>query len=153
MTLTRWTPFGTFTSVERELQDVMDRFVGRPGALTNFRTEGTWRPAVDIYREGGELQVRCELPGIDPQQDLDITVEGNILRIKGQKSFGRQINDENLYLSERLFGSFERHVHLPEGIDSEQLEANYEAGVLTVSIPMPEESLPKARKLDVKVSS
>lgn len=154
MAIVRWSPFSSFTTMERELRDVMDRFWGQPGTLGRYRGDGfTFRPAVDIYRQDDQLIVTCELPGIDPEKHLDITVEGNVLLIKGQRSFVDEIEQSDLYLSERLFGSFERHVHLPEGIDADQLEANYEHGVLKVIMPLPEGTLPKTKKLTVSTTS
>lgn len=160
MTLARWNPFSTFTQMERDMQSLMDRLWGRPllgttGGRRTFTDGGaySWRPAVDIYREGDHLVVRCEIPGIDPEKDLDVSLEGNVLHISGQKSFQKEVADEDLYLTETFFGSFQRDVLLPEGVEAEQLQANYEAGVLTVQIPLPEDMAARARKVPITVGS
>lgn len=153
MTLTRWTPFSSFAQMEREMQSMIDRFFGRPATGRRFSNGTTyvWRPAVDIYREGEQLVIRCEVPGIDPEADLDISLEGNVLHIKGQKSFSKELADEDLYLTETFFGNFQRDLLLPEGVEADQLEANYDAGVLTVTVPLPEELAPKAVKVPITV--
>jgi len=145
---TNWSPFTT--SIERDLQDMMNRFFGvlRP---TESETTWVWRPRVDIYRDRSDLVVEAELPGIDPETDLDITVEGNVLHLRGSRSYERDVEEGDLYVRERTFGSFQRDLMIPEGIDADELDAHYEGGVLTIRMPLPESLSRKPKKLEVKV--
>lgn len=147
MAITRWAPFSAFTSLEREMQDVLDRFELRP-----WSGDFAWKPSTDIFREGDELVVRAEIPGIDPDEGLTIEIEDNVLRITGDKSVEKEIEKEHLYLHECRFGSFRRDVLLPEGVDIDAITAHVDHGVLTVRIPAPAEQTvqPEIRRIAVE---
>ena len=147
MAITRWEPFGVFTSLERDMQELIDRFGIRPV------TEGfSWKPATDVVRENGTLVVRAELPGIDPEKELTIDVEDNVLRIAGERTTEHKAEDEHRYLRERRFGSFRRELLLPEGIDPETVTATYDDGVLTIEVPLPVETGEEHVKVTVPVT-
>jgi HSP20 family protein len=148
MAIVRWAPFSAFTSVERDLQDMLERFTLRP-----FAEGFTWRPAADVFRTDGTLVVRAELPGIDPEAELSIDVESNVLHIKGEKKLEREVDEESRYLRECRYGSFHRDVMLPEGVDAEAITATYDQGVLTVEVPLPVESAEEAGRVTVKVTT
>lgn len=133
MAIAKWAPFSAFTSLEQEMQSLLDRIGARPW-IEGFG----WKPDADIYREEGSLVVQAELPGLDPEADLDITVEGNVLQITGEKSESHEIDETNRYVSERRFGSFRRSVMLPDGVDPDAVTAGYDNGVLTVRVSLPE---------------
>jgi HSP20 family protein len=148
MAIARWAPFSAFTSLEQEMQSLLDRIGARPW-LEGFG----WKPDADIYREEGTLVVQAELPGLDPEADLDITVESNVLQIKGEKSESHEVDETNRYVTERRFGSFRRSVMLPEGVDPETVTADYDNGVLTVRVTLPETpSEEEPRKIHVDVA-
>ncbi len=152
MAIMRWTPFSAFTSLEREMQSFFDRMLGSERPLMfRERAPFVWRPAVDMTREDGNMVIRAELPGIDPEKDLEIEVEDNVLHIRGERHIEREIDEEDRYLSERFVGHFERNLMLPEGVDPDKLEASYQKGVLTVRVPVPVEALPKGKKIEVKI--
>lgn len=147
MAIAKWAPFSAFTSLEQEMQSLLDRIGARPW-LEGFG----WKPEADIYRDEGTLVIQAELPGLDPEADLDITVESNVLQIKGEKTESQEINETDRYVSERRFGSFRRSVMLPEGVDPDAVSAEYDNGVLTVrvSLPeLPEEEEPRKVQVDV----
>lgn len=148
MAIVRWAPFSAFTSVERELQDMLDRLSVRPAA-ESF----TWKPATDVYRENGKLVVRAELPGIDPETGLKIDVEGNVLHIEGERNFEREIDDEHRYLRELRYGSFRRDLMLPDGVDTKAISATYDQGILTVEVPLPAEAVEETKKVTVQVKT
>ncbi len=146
MAIVRWTPFDTLASWERDMQSMLDRFLGREW----FDGERFgWKPRVDMFRQQGELIIRIELPGIDPDTDLDIEVEGDTLLIRGERTFDEEVTEDDWYLRERFYGRFERRLLLPEGFDPDQLDATYDSGVLTVKVPLPKEVESKARKIEV----
>ena len=140
-------PFSAITSLEHDMREMVDRMlaIDRPAGRRFFG----WKPAVDMVRQDGELVITAEVPGIKVE-DLDIEVEENVLHIRGELSYEEKIDEENRYLSERYFGSFSRDLLMPEGIDSEKLEATFKDGVVTITVPVPEEVLPKTRKVEVK---
>ena len=148
MSVIRWAPFRTFASVERELQSMLDRFTPRP-----FMEGMGWKPFTDIFREEGALVVRAELPGIDLDSGLTIEVEDNVLRIHGEKRDEKEVKEDDRYVKECQYGSFHRDVLLPEGVDAESIEATYEDGVLTVRVPLPEQTVEAEPKVKIEVST
>ncbi len=148
MSVVKWAPFRTFTSLERELQSMLDRFSPRPWI------EGLgWKPYTDVFREDGELVVRAELPGIDLETGLTIEVEDNVLHIMGEKKEEREVKEDDRYVRECQYGSFQRDIVLPDGVDLETIKANYEDGVLMVRIPIPESTVEEMPKVKIEVTT
>lgn len=147
MAIMRWAPFGALGSLEREMQDLLDRF-------TPWRGEGHLVPATDVYRENGTLVVRVELPGVDPS-GIDVEVEGSMLRIRGEKREEKTIEEADRYLYECRYGRFERDIPLPERVDAAAVAASFEHGVLTVRVAVPdaEEAAPKKIRVEVTETS
>jgi HSP20 family protein len=106
-----------------------------------------WAPAVDILETEQELVVKADLPDIDPKE-LDIRVENNILTIRGERKFEKQVNEENYLRVERSYGSFARSFSLANTVNSEAIKADYQNGVLTLVIPK-REAKPKQIKVNV----
>jgi len=144
-TLTRWEPSrGAATlqdQINRVFQDVFER-AGEESSLT------AWAPAVDIYETEHELVVKADLPDIDPK-DLDIRVENNILTIRGERNFEKKVNEENYLRVERSYGTFARSFTLTNAVNADAIKADYQNGVLTLSIPKREEAKPKQIKVNV----
>jgi HSP20 family protein len=105
-----------------------------------------------MYRENGDLVVTAELPGIDPEKDLKITVEADVLVIHGEKTVEKEVTEKDRYLKERSFGHFERRIPLPEGVDPDKLSARYDKGVLTVKVPLPTKVEPVKKQIPVAVN-
>ena len=144
-TIARWEPFRRATSlqdqVNRLFNDVLER-AGEESSLT------AWAPSVDIYETEHELVVKADLPEVDPK-DLDIRVENNILTIRGERKFDKKVNEENYLRVERSYGSFARSFTLANTVNSEAIKADYQNGVLTLSIPKREEAKPQQIKVNV----
>jgi HSP20 family protein len=144
-TIARWEPFRGATSlqdqVNRLFSDVLER-KGEESSLT------AWAPSVDIYETEHELVVKADLPEVDPK-DLDIRVENNILTIRGERKFEKKVSEENYLRVERAYGSFARSFTLANTVNSEAIKADYQNGVLTLSIPKREEAKPKQIKVNV----
>jgi HSP20 family protein len=141
----RWEPFrGASTlqeQVNRLFSDVLDR-TGEESSLT------TWAPAVDIYETEHELVVKADLPDVDAK-DLDIRVENNILTIRGERKFEKRVSEENYLRVERAYGAFSRSFSLANTVNSEAIKADYQNGVLTLTVPKREEAKPKQIKVNV----
>jgi HSP20 family protein len=120
-----------------------------------FVTEGfefPFRPSVDVTRTDGELIVTAELPGIDPDKDVEITVSEDFLTIKGEKSEEKEVSEDDRYVHERRYGKFVRRVPVPEGVSADKISADYTKGILTVKVTLPEEiKPPEPEKIPVKV--
>jgi HSP20 family protein len=146
MAIVRWAPFSAFTSLQREMQEMLDRVATRP-VFEGF----DFRPLTDVYREGDSLIIRAEVPGMDPEA-LHIELEGSLLHIKGEKSSHEEVEDHDRYLRECRYGSFRRDVMLPDGVDADGIKAEYDKGILTLRIPLPEEVVEEERKVSIPIS-
>ena len=144
-TLNRWEPLrGTAT-----LQDQINRAFGDVLERTSEESNLTaWAPAVDIFETEHELVVKADLPDVNPQE-LDIRVENNILTIRGERKFEKKVSEENYLRVERSYGTFARSFTLANTVNSEAIKADYQNGVLTLSIPKLEEAKPKQIKVNV----
>ena len=143
MELKVWTPF---FNMEKDMRTMFEKVQKAFGESTLFE----FGPTTDVVRENGTLVVTTELPGIDPIKDVEITIEGDVLLIKGSKTAEEEVTEKDRYTHERHFGSFERRLLLPDGVDSESIVATYDKGVLTVRVPMPAETEQRAVKIPIK---
>jgi HSP20 family protein len=106
-------------------------------------------PAVDVVEKEKEYQLLAELPGLD-EKDVEVSVADDILTIKGEKKEEKEEKAKNYYVSERRYGTFQRSFQLPAGVDAEKIEANFQKGVLTVTLPKAPEALKKEKKIAIK---
>jgi HSP20 family protein len=132
------------------LQQHINRLLGE--AFDRTSEEGnltTWSPAVDIYETEHELVVKAELPDIKPEE-FDIRVENNILTLRGERKFEKKVDEGNYLRVERSYGAFRRSFALANTVNTEAIKADYQQGVLTLSIPKREEAKPKQIKVRVE---
>jgi HSP20 family protein len=144
-TLTRWEPFRGATSLQEQVNRLFNDVFERQGEESSLTA---WAPAVDIYETEHELVVKADLPEVDPK-DLDIRVENNILTIRGERKFEKKVSEENYLRVERAYGSFARSFTLASTVNSDAIKAEYQNGVLTLTIPKKEEAKPKQIKVNV----
>jgi HSP20 family protein len=105
-----------------------------------------------LVKKDGELIVTVELPGIDPE-NVEVSLDDDILTIRGEKTEEREISEDDRYLHERSYGKFQRRIPLPDGISADKVSADYDKGVLTVSVTLPEEATPEPRHIPVEVKA
>ena len=148
--ITLWRPRSDLLS----LSDAVDRFF-EEGFLS---PRGSWLVspfeeglALDMYRDDGKLVIKAEVPGVKPE-DLEITVKDNVLSISGETKTEEEVTRENYIRRERRYGSFSRSVVLPAEAESDQAEATFEDGLLTVNIPVAEEAKADSVKVEIKES-
>jgi HSP20 family protein len=141
--LTIWRPFRDLDEWQQQIEDFFGQSMLRPNG------ERYWMPHMDVYEKGDNLVVKAELPGMK-EEDIDVSVVGDRLTIKGEKKAESEVKDEDYYLSERTYGSFSRSVSLPSSVDSSKIEANYENGVLQVILPKTTEVKPKKIAVSAK---
>lgn len=114
--------------------------------------EGDWEKSwlrVEEFVEGETLVVRAELPGIDPEKDVEISVVGDVLRISAHREERSEDKQKDSYRSEFRYGSFARNVHLPAGATEEDVSASYHDGVLEIRVPVGEQAKPEPRRIPV----
>ena len=115
-------------------QAACNRFSGgRPAGRAGQQTTG-WMPRIDVKQRGDDLVVHADLAGVKPE-DVDISITDGVLTISGQRSEESKREDENWVVRERSYGSFQRQMVLPEGVDPNSIHANFNNGVLDVEIP------------------
>ena len=138
--ITRIDPF-------RELANFFENFseVGAVSAKEQL-AGGTFIPPVDVYEDEHNLVLKLEIPGVS-EADLDIQVENNTLTVKGERKFEKEEKEENFHRVERRYGSFLRTFRLPNTVDTETVEANYEKGVLRINLAKKAEAKPKQIKV------
>ncbi len=141
-----WNPFREMEQMER----MMDEAFGRPIIRRRLpEEEFIWSPAIEMYEKDNNYIVRMELPGIKPE-DVDISVSGETLTVKGQRNPPEDIKDEAYQLCETCYGNFTRSITLPESVNADKIEANFENGILDIRIPKAEEAKPKQIKIQSK---
>ncbi len=146
--LTRYDPF-------MKLQKDLDKLFRLPFDLPNLlEGEGEdlgvseWYPRMDVVEKDKEILVKMDLPGME-EKNINISVEGNILTISGERKMEKKEERENYHRIERLYGEFSRSLTLPNSVEVDKINAKYKNGVLEVSLPKKEEAKPK--KISIKV--
>ncbi|MBP1233048.1 HSP20 family protein [Arthrobacter sp. PvP102] len=133
----RWTsPFDALLRSPLEFMDSLDRMFES--------TAGTSPIRVEEFVDGKTLVVRAEMPGVDPDKDVEITIVDGTLRIHAERQEKEEHKDKNRYRSEFRYGSFSRSIPLPEGVKEDDIKASYTDGVLEVRTPLPEEAAAQA---------
>ena len=148
--LTRWEPF-------RELSTMQDR-INRMNRLfrESYSAEGpeealtttSFAPPVDIYEDEHTIAMKMEVPGID-EKDIDVRIENNTLTVHGERKIEKEEREENFRRVERQYGSFTRSFTLPSSVDTGQVSAHYDKGVLKISLAKKAEAKPKQIKVNV----
>lgn len=118
-------------------------------AIDRNNTFGFAAPAVDVSEDEGAYKITAELPGIE-EKNIDVTIAGDMLTLKGEKQDTKEEKDKNYYLSERTYGSFQRCFALPDGVDRDKVAASLVKGVLTITLPKKAEAQKPAQKIEVK---
>jgi HSP20 family protein len=144
------TELAPLVSLRGEMDRLFDSFLRDPFGVMEWPHWGVgkWSPAVDVAEDDKTVTVRAELPGIDPQ-DLDVTVVGKQLILSGEKQESTESKEKGVYHSETRYGSFRRTVPLPEGVDTEHVDAEYAHGVLTLRLPKTAPA--NQKRIEVKV--
>jgi HSP20 family protein len=144
-TLSRFEPFRRASTLQDQLNRVFNDVFERAGDESNLTS---WAPAADIFETEHELVVKADLPDVDAK-DLDIRVENNILTIRGERKFEKKVSEDKYLRVERAYGSFSRSFSLANTVNAEAIKADYQNGVLTLTIPKREEAKPKQIKVNV----
>ena len=144
MAIIRWDPFREVVALQNRVNSLFRDFNEGEGPLTT----ASFVPAVDIYEDAQKVVLKLEVPGIE-EKDLDIRVENHTLTVKGERKFEKEEKEENFHRIERRYGSFHRAFTLPSTVDTENVAANYDAGVLKLELKKKAEAQPKQIKVNV----
>ncbi len=139
--IVRWDPFEEMAGFRRLFDQPFEAFL-QPGSAA----EVTWRPVADVSETKEGYTVKVELPGMK-QEDISVSVEENVLSVKGERKRETETNEEGYSRIERVHGSFERQFTFPTTVDTDGIHATYRDGVLEIRLPKKEEAKPKAVKI------
>ena len=144
--LAAWQPTREMEEIGRRFDDVFGRpFL--PGIWRAFPSEEmVWAPAIDVVEKEDKFLVKVELPGVK-EEDVNVAVAGSTLTIEGEKKAESEVKRKGYYYSETSYGSFSRSITIPSTIDTGKIEANYDEGVLEISLPKAPEV--KSKKITV----
>ncbi|MGA9527383.1 MAG: Hsp20/alpha crystallin family protein [Terriglobales bacterium] len=145
--LTRYEPFRDFATMQDRINRVFRDFYA-PEGNDNALTTTAFVPAVDVYEDEHNVTLKIEVPGID-EKDIDVRVENSTLTVHGERKFEKEEKEENYRRVERQYGSFTRTFTLPTTVDSENIQANYDKGVLKIQLAKKAEAKPKQIKVNI----
>jgi HSP20 family protein len=125
--------YDPLSEVNRVFDDMFGSLMRRPGSQQRAHQLTEWAPAIDVVTKDSDLVIRAELPGVK-QEDVDITLENNVLTISGERKAEQEEERGGYHVRERRYGSFSRSLALPEGLDEGKIHARYDNGVLEVTV-------------------
>lgn len=146
--VTLWRPHRELFNLHQDIDSLFEKFFDFDRTWCTGGRRESLLPAIETFAKDDKLVVRADLPGIDPK-DVEIAVEGTRLTIKGLRKWSAQESDAERSYSEVAYGSFERTITLPEGVDPDSVQASYKDGVLEVTMKAPANLVP--RKVPITV--
>ena len=149
MSIVRYDPFRDLRTLQEEVNRLFSSNLTR-GFGEEGIGRGAWNPSVDIYENKDQIVLEAELPGMK-QDDFELTVENNVITLRGERQFEKKEEADNYHRVERSYGSFTRSFTLPQTVSAEGATADYSNGVLRVTLPKREET--KARRIQVSNES
>ena len=158
MAIVRWTPSGwglrpwrSFEELRREMDRLFEDFFERTTLPARRETvrEKVWAPAVEVFDKKDKMVVRAELPGVE-KKDVKVTVEGDVLTIRGERRAEEKVKDEDYYACELCYGAFSRSIYLPVKVDPSKIKANFKNGILEITIPKAKEAKPREIEVSIK---
>jgi HSP20 family protein len=143
--LVPWERTKTLSKLRKEMDDLWGRFFGDTGFP--ILSEATWAPALDVKETKENIVVTAEIPGLSAKE-VEVTISGDMLTIKGEKKQEKEEKEESYHLIERRYGLFSRSIRLTTDVDAKNVKASFKEGVLTISLPKSE----KAKEKQIKVA-
>jgi HSP20 family protein len=142
-----------FESLRTEMNSLFDGFFGRGTSILprawGEGFPGAVVPRIDVRETDKQLTIEAELPGLD-EKDIKVTLQNGLLTIRGEKSFEKKDEKADYHVMERRYGSFHRAMRVPDAIDEARIEAKFDKGVLTVTLPKRPEAVAKERQIEVR---
>ena len=150
MAITRWDPFRDVLALQNRMNSLLQDYA-RTGADDLIST-ASFVPPVDIYEDEHKIVLKLEVPGMK-QEDFDVQLENNTLTVRGERKFEKEEKEENFHRIERRYGSFFRSFAVPNTVNTDDVKASYEAGVLKIELAKREETKPKQIKVQMSGST
>lgn len=148
MSIVRYDPFRDLRTLQEEVNRLFTGNVARSFDEEGI-ARGAWSPSVDIYENKDHIVLEAELPGMK-REDFDLSVENNVITLRGERHFEKKDESDNYHRVERAYGSFTRSFTLPNTVTAEGATAEYSNGVLRVTLPKREET--RARRIEIKTN-
>lgn len=145
MAIVRYDPFRDLRSLQEEVNRLFSTNLNRAFGDEGIG-RGAWAPSVDIYENKDQIVLEAELPGMK-QEDFDLSIENNVITLRGERRFEKTDDSDNYHRVERSYGSFTRSFTLPQTVSAEDAKAEYNNGVLRVTLPKREEA--KSRRIQI----
>lgn len=145
MSIVRYDPFRDLRSLQDEVNRLFSTNLSRAFGEEGM-ARGAWNPSVDIYENKDQIVLEAELPGMK-REDFDLSIENNVITLRGERRFEKQDDGDNYHRVERSYGSFARSFTLPQTVQADEVSAEYRNGVLRVTMPKREEV--KARRIEI----
>jgi HSP20 family protein len=145
--LTRWDPFREFVTIQDRMNRLFRDSYGPEGKDESLTTTA-FAPPVDVYEDEHNVTLKIEVPGID-EKDIDVRIENNTLTVHGERKFEKEEKEENYRRVERQYGSFTRTFSLPNTVNHDNVQADYDKGVLKIKLAKKAEAKPKQIKVNV----
>jgi HSP20 family protein len=151
--ITRWDPFREFATLQGRMNRLFhnsfhDSFGSEGTKEDEALTTSRFAPPVDVYEDEHNVTLKIEVPGID-EKDIDVRIENNTLTVHGERKFEKEEKEENYRRVERQYGSFTRTFTLPQTVDQDSVQADYDKGVLKIELAKKAEAKPKQIKIGV----
>jgi HSP20 family protein len=146
MSIVRYDPFRDLRTLQEEVNRLFSTNLSRAFDDDQGIGRGAWAPSVDIYENKDQIVLEAELPGMK-QDDFDLSIENNVITLRGERKFEKTEETDNYHRVERSYGAFTRSFTLPQSVSAEGATAEYNNGVLRVTLPKREET--KARRIQV----
>ncbi|HEX6729100.1 MAG TPA: Hsp20/alpha crystallin family protein [Pyrinomonadaceae bacterium] len=142
MTIVRYDPFRDLRTLQEEVNRLFSTNLTRAFGDDEGIGRGAWSPSVDIFENKDQIVVEAELPGMK-QEDFDLSIENNVITLRGERRFEKSQETDNYHRVERSYGAFTRSFTLPQTVSGEGATAEYNNGVLRVTLPKREEAKPR----------
>lgn len=150
MSIVRYRPLSILHALQDDMNKLFDNPVGAYGGDGSTVATSDWVPHIDIKEDASHFYVYADVPGVEPK-DIQVSLENNVLSIKGERKINRETKEDNYSRVERFTGNFCRQFTLPDNIDAKGVKAKGKHGVLELSIPKVEKS--QARLIEVEDES
>jgi len=147
--LVRWDPFREMVSLRETMDRLLDEAFARPLASLALGEGLGWMPQIDMYQTDNDIVVKATVPGVKPE-DLHLTITGDVLTIRGEVKSEEEVKDAAYHIRERRYGTFSRSLPLPVPVVADKAKAEFENGILTLTLPKAEEVRPKTIEVKAK---
>ena len=145
MSIVRYDPFRDLRTLQEEVNRLFSTNLTR-GFGEEGIGRGAWNPSVDIFENKDQIVLEAELPGMNPD-DFELSIENNVITLRGERRFEKKDDNDNYHRVERSYGAFTRSFTLPQAVSGEGAKAEYDHGVLRVTLPKREET--KSRRIEI----